>query len=267
MNQPRNLADYLNAAGIKVAAAPSTTPVVAAPSKVAAKVEKKADVTAKAVASTSDASSQPSTEPTAGKKPRETNESAAVQDTGKTAAQIWLAERGVDCKDAKTAEFLLAQQVKMAEEEKYAEMEKNAEELRSQGAIMLHGMQKESAAQQFACGEIDINAVSKLASMIFVSPASIVKRAEEIAAAVGTPALVGTDLGRAARTNDSRTMSAAEQNGNTTSFQPEAAGETRAPVSGQDAKTMRFVDIWNLPGNPGLNHGQAVDQGKALQGE
>jgi hypothetical protein len=246
----RTLADFLNAAGVKVAAAQSAT-----------QPSKKADVAQTVSTATTDASSQPAAEPVGGKAPRKTNQEPAVQDT-KNAAQLWLAEHGVDVKDAKVAEALVAQQLKIAEAQKFAELEKLAEEERCRGAIFYQGMVKESTAMQLALGQCDLKTAELTAVLTGVPLDAIVKRAEEMAAAVGYPAFVGTDLGRAARTNDSRLMQAAAQNGNTTAFYPEAVGETRQPVAGQDENTMRFVDVWTLPGNPGLNNGQAVDQGK-----
>ena len=259
MSDSRTLADFLNAAGVKIAAAP-TTP--AKPAKTAAAV-KKADETAKTKVESGDGASQPATEPAGGKTPRTTAEQAETQDTGKTAAQQWLAHHGVLVQDAKVAEVLFAQQCKIAEQEKFAELEKTAEELRAQGALVFHGFMKEAAAMSLVTGEGDVKTAGVTASLLQVPVESIIKRAEEIAAAVGHPALVGTDLGRAARVDDSRTMQAAAQNGATTEFKVEGQEGTRQPVSGQDAKTERFVDVWTLPGNPGLSHGQAVDQGRA----
>lgn len=269
----RTLAEFLGAAGVKLAAAPATPAAEAAPAapaktaakapaKAAAAPAKKAEAAQTQSTTNSDASSQASTEPAGGKTPRETSVAAPAQDTGKTAAQKWLAENGVIVEDAKVAEALFSQQQKLAEMERRAELEKMAEEERCRGAIFYQGMQREAVARALALGECDMKVAEVEARLQGIPVASIVKRAEELAAAVGSPALIGTDMGRAARTNDSRVMAAAEQNGNTTGFTPEAVGETRPPVSGQDEKTMRFVDVWTLPGNPGLSHGQAVDQGK-----
>lgn len=270
MSQSRNLADFLTAAGVKVAAAPTTTPAAAPAAKpavaktAAAKpAAKKAEAAQTESTATSDASTQAATEPAGGKTPRETCETPATQDTGKTAAQKWLAEHGVIIEDAKLAEQMFAREQKIAEVAKFAELEKMAEEERARGAIFYQGMVKESTAMRLAFGHADIKEAELVSRAIGIPTEALIKRAEELAAAVGSPALVGTDMGRAARTDDSRVLQAAAQNGNTTGFTPEAVGETRPAVSGQDEKTMRFVDIWTLPGNPGLNHGQAVDQGKA----
>jgi hypothetical protein len=254
MTQSRNLADFLQAAGVKTAAASTTTtPAAPAPAAPAAPAKTAAKAPAKPVEQPKAAEQKPVEQPKA---------AAAAPAIEKTAAQKWLAEHGVVVEDAKVAETLYQQQSKIAEMNRYAELEKLAEEERARGAIFYQGMVKESTAMQLALGQADIKTAELTARLVGVPTAAIVKRAEELAAAVGQPALVGTDLGRAARTTDSAMLQAGERNENTTDFQPEAASGTRAPVSGQDEKTMRFVDVWTLPGNPGLNHGQAVDQGK-----
>ena len=81
-----------------------------------------------------------------------------------------------------------------------------------------------------------------------------------------SPALVGGMLGSAARTDSSKVMGAAERNGSTTETRDiEAISGTRGAVSGSgDDKLKRFTDVATLPGNPGVNHGQVVDQGKKL---
>jgi len=252
----RTLTDFLNSAGLKTAAATTTK-------KAAAKRADHSDVA-------SDDNSQPTTEPEGGKDPRETHMESETQDTGKeaslTLAQKWLRENGVFVQDTKKAEFLFAQQMKLAELEKFSELEKFAEEERCRGAIFYQGMVKESTALRAALNQATVDDVCKVAYAMGIDPEHILKRAEEMAAAVHSadPALVGDHLGTAARVDSSHTTQAADENGATTSFRPAAVGQTRTPVSGDDPKLFRFTDIWTLPGNPGLNLGQAVDQGKGL---
>ena len=254
---PKSLNDILNVAGVKVAAA-----APAAPAK--PQVTKKANAPAAVESTAGDASSQAATEPAGGKKPRDKATEAPAQDTGKTAAQVWLSQNGIDCKDAKVAEYLVGLEQEKQAQVKMAELEKLAEEERCRGAIFYHGMRKEATAFGLVTGEVDVKTAELEARLLGIHPEAIIKRANELAAAVGHPALVGTDMGRAARVDDSRTMQAAAVNGATTQFQPEGAAGTRQPVSGQDEKTRRFVDEYVLPGNPGLSLGQSVDQGKAL---
>lgn len=258
-----SLRDFLSSNGIqtaKVAAAPA--PVAPAPAKVAvggkmappnmagSKTSPKADA---AVAAPHN---------TGGK-----TASAQINWDTSTYQQKWLAEHGMVCPDAKTASIVYAQQVKIAEGEKRAEMEKNAEEARSYGAIVYHGMMKEACAMQYAAGEIDDLQVLKTAGLIGVHPQVIVKRADFIRAQMPSPALFGDQLGSAIRTNTSATQTAAEQCKSTVMYEPQATQGTRQAESGNsDPKLNRFEDTATLPGNPGLNMGMGVNQGKGLNG-
>jgi hypothetical protein len=200
-----------------------------------------------------------------GKKVEETKGAAVEYDPAciTTAQQQWLLERGVVVPDAKTAEILFNQQLVQGEQVKMAELETLAEEERCKGALQYHGMLKESTAMRLAEGEATAEDVVKVASWIGIAPAEIVKRAEQLAAAATSPALVDGHLGTAARIT-SAVQAAAEHNNNTTEFSPEAASGTRGPVSTQDEKLFRFTDTFVLPGNPGLNYGMTVNQGKGF---
>jgi hypothetical protein len=267
MTEPITLNQLLKTAGVSVAATE--------PTKTAATAAKPVSKTAGDAAAhgpngkptpvkAKDDASQPNAVVDGGHKPRATKDEAEKQDTGKTAEQIWLSQHGVDVKDVKVAEMLFAQQVKIAEQEKFAELEKFATEERCRGVLQYHGQMIEQAAIGLATGQGDYKTAEYVSAITRVPLTTITKRAEEIAGALPHAALVGGDLGRAARVNDSRTLQAAEENGATTIFRPDGEAGTRAPVTGQDEKTLRFVDKYVLPGNPGLNNGQAVDQGKGL---
>lgn len=199
--------------------------------------------------------------------PADVCKAAGLNPETATQEQIWLAQRGVPVADPKTAALLYSREVKIAENQKTAEMYKNAEEMRNQGALLYHGLMRESAAMQYANGEINGLDVMKVASMIGIDPNSIVKRAEAIAAQMPRPALVGDQLGLAARPDSSATQAAAEHNGATTLYQPDAVRGTRAPTTGMDPALTRFQDAMTLPGNPGLNYGMTVDQGKGPGGK
>jgi hypothetical protein len=195
------------------------------------------------------------------KKKKEEEKTSSLTD-----AQKWLADNGVTVADPKVAEALFEQQVKIAEMTKQAEMEKMAEEQRALGQIFYQGMVKESTALRLVTGQATLDDVKKIAYALGMDPNDFVKRAMEMEAAVRSsdPALIGNDLGRAARHDDSASMQAAEAANHTPAFTPEGVAGMRQGVRGQDEKTMRFTEAWTLPGNPGLNHGQVVDQGKRL---
>jgi len=284
----RNLNDFLKQAGVAVAgaqpaavapattttAAPAKTAAAATPAKTAAPAAKVADI----------AASQPSKgEAGGGHKPREKKVESEAQDTGatggdtaaastkgaavtKTATQITLEKKGIIIPDAKTAEAVYGELVKQAELEKKAELEKFASEMRAQGALIYQGMCIESTAIKLATGEATIDEARAVAQICGVGVDGIVKRAEQIGGAMSSPALVGGMLGSAARTDSSKVMAAGERNGSTTETRDiEAISGTRGAVSGSgDDKLKRFTDVATMPGNPGVNHGQVVDQGKKL---
>jgi len=280
MGATRTLSEYLKTAGVQVtptepAPAPAAAPAAApAPAKTAA---------APAPAKEAGKASQPADKggvPTprdnhnqAPKGPTSPKGGGSSSGSGKCAAvtydpavittpeQKWLLEQGIVIPDAKIASIVYGQQVAISNQVKTAELEKLAEEERCKGALQYHGMLKESMAMQYANGTASIHDLCKVAAWIGVPAQEIIKRAETLRAATPSPALVDGHLGSAARPGSS-TMAAAEQNGNTTQFEPEGAAGTRQPVSGQDEKLVRFTDTITLPGNPGLNHGQQVDQGK-----
>lgn len=187
----------------------------------------------------------------------------------KTAEQKWLLEtQGILVTDPSKAAALVGTFQKTAEATKKAELDKFAAEMEARGILQLHGMMKESCAMQLADGQATAADVIKTAAWVGCSAAEIVKRANELkkiaelAAASPEAAFFGSERGRAARTDDSEVLRAAERNQNTTQFEPEAVSGTRPAVRGMDAKELRFQETVTIPNNPGLNHGQQTDNGK-----
>jgi hypothetical protein len=285
----RTLNEFLSQAGVKVAAASpaatSTATTDAGKTAAAATPAKAPAAVAKTAGKETIPASQPSKgEAAGGHKPREEKTEKEVQDTGakggmsaaastpgksaavtKTAAQNALAQKGIVIEDAKVAEITYNALVSQLEQEKQAELNKYASEMRAQGALMYQGMIQESTAWKLANGEAEVKEAQLVASVLQIPVDDIIKRAEQIGGAMTSPALVGGMLGSAARTDSSETMRAGERNGSTTETRGvEAISGTRGPVSGADDKLKRFTDVFTLPGNPGLNHGQVVDQGKKL---
>jgi len=288
---PRTLAEYLKIAGVesvgeqKEASAEPKQPAKKAEQPPAKKAEQTPNQPAKKAEQTPakkesgglmEDGKQPSHgEAAGGHEPRDKHTEGETEDTGgsksaetKTAEQQWLSERGVDVSDAKTAKYLYDREMAALQEQKEAHQQKLAQELEARGAIQYHGMLKESCAIRMADGEASLQDASKVAAIVGCDVNDIVGRASEIrkvaeqlAGAQPAPALVGNQWGSAARINNSESMGAAERNDNTTDYRPEAVGGTRGPVA-PDEKLIRFVDVATLPGNPGLNHGQPVDQGK-----
>jgi len=273
----RTLSDFLAANGLKTAAAPAaaaapakaaaaapskTTPAKVAAAPAAAPVKKAEDATA-----TAGSSAQATTEPAGGHELPKKSTDAPAQDTGKsaekTAAQKWLEERGITVADPKVAEAMVQGAAKTAEANKVAYLEKRAEEERLRGALFYQGMVRESCAYKLASGEMSLQEAAAVAPTTGCDVSVIVKRAEQLQAAVSSPALIGGLLGTAAKTDVSAVTQVADQNANTSTTRDiEAIEGTRKGTSGIDEKVLRFVDVWTLPNNPGLNHGQAVDQGK-----
>lgn len=289
----KTLDDFLKTAGIRLDAAPQQPKQAAAPAKPAQP---------KQAADTSAASQPSHGEAPGGHKPRQDHTDAEVQDTGatggqtaaqaapakeaqveagqvlydrsliKTAAQEWCLEQGMLVPDEKVAERLFNES-QMAEQaqQKQAEAEKRAM-LEEQGKILFQGMLKESAAYELARGEMTLEDATKVARYLGCGLDGLCKEAREIkqamtdveVAAVPNDIFFAGQKGMAARTGSSRVLQAAAQNGATTEFEPEAVGGTRQPAHGPDENTRRFVDTATMPGNPGLNHGQEVDQGKGL---
>lgn len=277
----RNLNDFLKQAGVVVAGAQPAAAPVAPVTKTAAVAKTAAPVAKTKVADI--APSMPSTEASAGHDARKKNTEDNKQDTGatggdtaaaatkgasmnKTAAQLALSRKGIDIADAKTAQIAYDALVFQGEQEKKAELEKCASELRAQGALMYQGMCMESTAMKLATGEATIDDAKTVAALCSVPVGELIKRAEQLQAATSSPALVGGMLGSAARVDSSRVMAAAERNGGTTETRDiEAISGTRPAMSDSgDDKLKRFTDVIVSPGNPGLNHGQVVDQGKKL---
>ena len=190
----------------------------------------------------------------------------------KTAEQKWCLDQGYLIPDPSKAAQIYQDHVKTAELQKQAEEEKVAREIEARGAVMYQGMVKESASYQLATGQIDMSQAAHTAQYLGCSPTAIVKRAQQIKSAMTDVEIAATpndvffagQKGMAARTGSSEVLQGAARNNATTEFTPEATQGTRQPAQGPDENTQRFVDTATLPGNPGLNHGQQVDQGKGL---
>lgn len=254
----QTLASYLKTAGVNVAPAAAPAKVAAAPAAAPAKV---AAAAAPAPAAAPAKVAAPAA-PTA-----DVLYNPAVI---KTAEQKWLLEnQGILVLDQAKAAALVQTFAKTAEASKTAELNKFAAEMEARGVLQFHGMMKESCAMQLANGETTPADVIKTAAWVGCSVGDIIKRANELkkiaelAAASGEAAFFGSERGRAARTDDSEVMRAAERNQNTTAFEPEAVSGTRAATRGTDAKELRFQETVTIPNNPGLNHGQQTDNGKS----
>jgi hypothetical protein len=267
----RTLSQFLSDNGLaKTAAAPATadaSKTAAAPAAAPAKTAAPA-APAKAAAdqtASKGTESQPSTgEPTGGKKPRD---KATDAETGKsaekTAAQTYLEGKGVIVADPAVAEQMVEGMRKQAEINKAAALEKRAAEERARGAIFYQGMIGEQTAWKIASGEATVKEAAVVAAGLGVDVTGILKRAEQLQAAMSSPAFVDGHLGSAAKVDASAVQQVADKNDNTSTTRSiEAIEGTRQPTSGADEKVLKFIDAWTLPGNPGLNHGQAVDQGK-----
>jgi hypothetical protein len=200
--------------------------------------------------------------------PAKTETQPAKPAAQKTAAQLALAQQGVHVDDPAMAEAMYASAVKQAEAQKTAELQKFAAEMEARGALMYRGMQKEALAISVVEGEIqDPKDLVKLAAYVGLDPREILTLArEKRARADGAEAAMANDvffsgmLGSAARENASQFQQAANRAQSTVEFQPGV--EAKAPVSGPDAKLMGFTEAATIPGNPGLNNGQQVNQGK-----
>lgn len=289
-NPTRTLADYLKLAGVvttepakTAAAAPAAPAPTPAPAKTAAE-----GITPP---------SQPSrAEPAGGVTPRDDHTEPPKSNTGgdsgdagdvtmknaeapvmydpaiiKTAEQKALLEMGILIPDEKLAHQIYQSKVAEYQAAKTAEQRKIAAQMEDLGKMQLHGMWKESCAMQVAEGEATLQDVMKIASLVGCDYKDILARAEQIqkvagqlAAATPHSAFFDDQLGSAARVSSSHVMQGAESNQNTTEFSPEATAGTRGPTQGLDEKLIRMTDTVTLPGNPGVNHGQKVDQGKGL---
>jgi len=263
-DQIRTLTDYLTAMSLVPAKTAAAAPAAPAP----------APEPAKAAAAPAPAPAPaPATEPAKAAEAPEpaVNPGQVIYDPNliKTAAQKWCMENGMLIPDPRVAEAICAQHASQTKAAHLQAQEKVAEELRAQGTVLYHGMVKESCALQLASGEITLEQAAKLAAMIHVPLAAILERAKQAAtdcesAASANAVFFGSERGRAARSNDSQTLQAADRNNATTMYAPPALGGGREPVSGQDENSTRMTTPVTLPGNPGLNHGQTVEQGKGL---
>jgi ATPase subunit of ABC transporter with duplicated ATPase domains len=253
-----DLADYLAKAGVKTAAkAPTTAPAVDA-AKIAA--EKAA---AEKAAAEKAAAEKAAAEKAAAEKAAAEKAAAAT----KTAHQVALEQIGITVADPKVAEALYNQQVKAAEANKLAELQAVNDEYEARGALQYHGMIKEACAVRLALGEkVAAAEIVGIAGVTGCTPDDIMKRASElkklaeIAGSSPSSAFFMGAQGSAAR-DDAQVMRMGEQS-NATVTAPASDGP-RAAVGGRDEKQLRFIETVTLPGNPGLNHGQNVDHGKA----
>jgi hypothetical protein len=237
---------------IKTAAAAPATPAPkgAAPAKTAAPgAAKPAAAPAKTAAPAAPAKTEPQAKTAA---------ELFLAKEGLTDDQKFLGSKGIFIEDAKVAHALIQNEVRAQQQAKQAELAKFADEQRAVGALIWHGMVKESTAVKLAMREIGVQEAAAVVQYIpGVELADVIKRAEELQAASGGPMLLGDEPGRAARTSDSHTLSTADANDTTKGFQP-AEPPRPATAGGPDLVRMTSGP-WNLPGNPGLNLGQAVN--------
>jgi len=258
MAPPQTLADYLKVAGVNVISTPAAP--VAQPQKAAAAV---VPVAAAPVVKAAAAPAAPA--PVVPEKRASVQYDPAII---KTAQQKWLLEtQGILVPDEKTAAALVANLQKTAEVEKRAELNKYAAEMEARGALQFHGMLKESTAMRLADGEATQFEVIKAAAYAGCHPSEIVARAQElkklaeIAGAGPGSAFFGDQWARGAR--DGEILAASERSNASVEFKSEASAGTRAPTRGIDAAALRFQESVTIPNNPGLNHGQQTDNGKA----
>lgn len=197
------------------------------------------------------------------------------QDLIKTAAQKELLEvHGILVPDAKVAAVTLeALQAQEATKAAAAEQAKKAE-IDALGSSIYDAMTKRATAMQLAFGEIDLQTAAKTAAALGADLNAIVTSAREMvknASPDGSGAATGHDvffagqLGSAAR-SVSESQRAAGDGTATEEYHVEGERGTRGPVQGPDENTTKMVDSATIPGNPGLNHSQRVDQGKGLGG-
>jgi len=260
----------------KTAGAPAPAPAPA-PAKTAEQIAADAALVAAQAAKTAadrsagkGTAAQPEPTPNGGVKPRVKSTEGPSQ---KTAEQEWLASRKIQIEDPEVAKQLMGILTKEAEQNKTAALEKRAAEERARGAILFQGFLGEQTAWNLLDAHLSRDPVkiaqaqksaAFVAAGLGVPVENMVKRAEQLQAATSSPALVDGLLGSAARINTSVVQEVADKNDNqSTTRSVEAIAGTRKAVSGIDEKLLRFVDAWTLPGNPGLNHGQEVDEGKA----
>lgn len=181
--------------------------------------------------------------------------------------------------DPKVAEAFVAREQKLAEMSKTAELEKMAKEQEARGAIFADGIYKRSAVLDLAMGlatgaspqemQAGYFKVAALCRMLGCNMADIIQPARHLAkqamldAADAGQALVSGQWGEGARPT-SATMQGAERNGSTSMVTPEGVPEGVQPTRGLQPEMLGFQDTVTIPGNPGLNHGQKVDQGKGM---
>lgn len=284
--QTRTLGEYLKIAGVVTTPEPAQQPkqAAAAPAQRAPQ-PKQASVPAN--------HDQPGTEPTDGRKPRDDSGEKETQDTGgtntpekeenkgaqapvmydpniiKTAAQKALLDLGILVPDPQAAEALYRNKVAEVQATKKAHIDKMASEMEARGALMYHGWVKQATADGLARGEATMDDVYDSAALIGCSPEEILSLARQkhaqLTAARPASAFFRDQLGSGARVNSSHVMQASEANNNTTEFNPNATAGTRGPVEGPDERALRMTDTVTLPGNPGVNHGQKVDQGRSYR--
>jgi hypothetical protein len=285
----RRLGDYLKTAGLatvatpttpaqppaKVAAAPAPAP---APAKVAemppalqAAIEKKDEGK-----KDDDGKDKDDDKDDKGKKDDDKKEATVqpgqvIYDPSiiKTAEQKWLLDNGYGLipDPAKAAHIISGFRNSAVAQQKQAEMNKVAE-LHKMGSAMYDGQVEREMALNMAMGAIDGATVMKVAAALdldysAIKHAALQMRAKiastDVEVAAGPSAFFQNNLATPARTGSSETSSAAERCANTVQMPAPALQGDVSPASGSsDPKLTRFTEAANMPGNPGLNHGQQI---------
>lgn len=264
MSEPMTIASVLKTAGVLSTTAP------AAPVKTAAPVAPAAPAAKVAAPAPAAKVAEPVKAPEA--RPAVQYDPAVL----KTAEQQALLKAGIVIPDEATAKMVFDQHQKVAQASKTAEQQAKVAELHARGAITLHGMTAESTAMELALAEkvasTDRLHVVKVAAMCGVTAQSIWNRASELrklaemAAAQSGESWVTQQYGRGARNEDGNMLQHAEGQRQLQQFESDASAGTRQPKPFGGPEDTRFQDAATLPGNPGLNHGQVVNQGKGAPG-
>jgi len=106
--------------------------------------------------------------------------------------------------------------------------------------------------------DLDFMAIKQAAMQMRAKIAST-----DVEVGAGPSAFFQGNLATPARTGSSETSSAAERCANTVQMPAPALPGDVSPASGSsDPKLLRFTEAANMPGNPGLNHGQQIAPAK-----
>jgi hypothetical protein len=189
----------------------------------------------------------------------------------KTAAQAWLSEhQGIEVKDPAKAEALVGTFKFAQEQQKVAAMQAYDAEQSAIGALQYHGMLKESMAMAIADGTASKLDVVKTAAWTGTSVQALVARANELtkiaelaAASAGEAFFMGQRGAGGRMEGQGAVGRAAQVQSNLQEWTSEASSGTRAASRGIDGAELGFQDTVTLPNNPGLNHGQKTENGKA----